>query len=145
VLQTRTVTDPEGTRWRISIRWLPWKLRRRSVGEDGVDLAGDAGIGSDDLVGGIVAFLVVLVLVVVALPLLVFGIELLALLVVLLLGLLLAAVGVRRLTVEVERVADGRAVRVLERRCRGLAATRRTMRELAEAAERGELPLPNAA
>jgi hypothetical protein len=41
VLQTRHVTDPEGTRYRISIRWPPWKPRRRIVDEDGLGIAGD--------------------------------------------------------------------------------------------------------
>jgi hypothetical protein len=147
VLQTRTVTDPSGTSWRISLRWLPWKPKRRfRLDPDdipGLDMAGDAVSSADDLLGGLGAVVLVVlasIALVALLPLLVLGLELLALLAVLAVGLLLAVAGLGRQVVEVERLSDDGDALVLERHCRGAWAARRALVELARAAEHGELP-----
>ncbi|MEU4418931.1 hypothetical protein [Nocardia salmonicida] len=53
------VTDPSGQTWRVTRRWVPWRLRRREMDPlDGADVASDFG---DDLIIGLVLFAVVLV------------------------------------------------------------------------------------
>ena len=144
-LRTRFAVDPAGTRWRVSIRWLPWTPRSRGPDVGTFDIL-DASAFGDELGVGCVVALVVGAIVLV-LPLALFLLELFVfafVFVVVVLGM--GALGLRRWTVEVEGVAvrdaDDIAQPTVVRRSlarhRGIAAADLAIQATATAIERGE-------
>ncbi|CAM3489058.1 hypothetical protein NODU109028_19260 [Nocardioides dubius] len=125
------VRTPDGQRWRVSRRWVPWRRRTRSMDPGGLDV----GFGDDpiSLVLGILALIVLI-------PVLLLG--LIALLEMLLLVVLLPVV-------IVARVVFGRRWYVEVRRgfrpwCEEAggdwAASRARIAELAAEIEAGQIP-----
>lgn len=54
------VTDPQGQTWRVTRRWVPWRLRRRELDPfDSADVT--SALGPEDLIFGLIFFVVVLV------------------------------------------------------------------------------------
>lgn len=132
------VTDPEGQVWRVSRRWLPWRVRLRDLRDHAPNpISGGGDI--DDLLVGIlfwVAFLVIAAVVPIVLSLLFLPLEVLALVIV----LPLAVIG---------RITFGRKWHVELRRGwrpwteveagRWREATL-TIHQLADAVRRGDIP-----
>lgn len=146
-LQSRIVTAPDGARWRVSVRWMPWTPRTRvrwRSGDgawDGLDVASFA---ADDAAGCAIglAVAVVVLLLVVALPIVLLVLEV-AVLVALAIPLvvLLALVGITSWQVEVEseRLHDPR--RYLVESHRGTRAADAAIADIATRIERGLLRL----
>lgn len=137
-LQTRFATDPSGHRWRVSVRWLPWKPRTGDMARDatGLDLP-DFG-GFDDELGLGCAFLLVLALFIVLVPIGIFLLEVMLLVIVFVLLVLLGgALGLRRWTIEVEGPEPASYVSRIVARHRGVRAADASMRSISEAIERG--------
>jgi hypothetical protein len=94
------VQSPDGQVWRVSRRWVPWRQRIRDVDP----LSGfGTDVPVDDLVAGIVLFLVLLVLVPIMLIAAVAGVEFLLLLLVLPFAVLGRMLFGRQWRVEVRR------------------------------------------
>lgn len=146
-LQSRIVTAPDGSRWRVSVRWMPWTPRQRMRMRDGGDswsALDVASFAADDVAGcavGIVIAVAVLLLVV-ALPILLLVLEV-ALLVALAIpvAVLLGIVGITSWQVEVEseseRLHESR--RYLVEHHRGTRAADEAITDLAQRIERGLL------
>jgi len=134
------LTSPDGSQWRVTRRWLPWRLRRRDPQVAG-DVALDATSAADGILLAAGLFLLVLV-VTVALPWVLVGavvaIELTLLLVLLPLAMLLRVLKVSGWPIEVRR--EGRVVHAES--VHGWAASAVRMRALSDAIERGESPGP---
>ncbi|UUW92344.1 hypothetical protein ABFU82_00250 [Nocardioides sp. WV_118_6] len=77
------VRDPQGRTWRVTRRWVPWRLRRRKVDPDLL-------VGGDDPISCLVVFVVGLVVLPLLLIVVVFALE------ALLLALLLPVVALAR-------------------------------------------------
>lgn len=144
-LQSRVVTDPDGDRWRVSVRWTPWWPRRRK--DDWIDpnsLGDTLFLGADDAAGCLFSIAVVLVVVsvVVFLPVALFLLEV-ALLVVLAVPLVtvLALVGATAWRIEVELEDPVEQKRSLLQYHRGLRAADAAIQDLADRIERGTLTL----
>jgi hypothetical protein len=150
-LQSRIVTDPQGVRWRVSVRWTPWWPRLRFRSDGAQDTASDAawlmpdGVGVDLLDGCLAMFAIFLVLVVLiaVLPFLLFAFEVALLIAVgVPVVLLLAAAGVTSWRIEVEHEgAHTNKRRILETH-RGLLAADAAIYNLANQIQSGDLPLP---
>ena len=104
LLRSRVVTDPSGTRWRVSVRWMPWQRRLRGEAFDG--MPDPTGFDGAD-VEGCAPFVLILLLIVLMPVLLGLGEVVLLFLVALPLSIVAAIVGLRRWTVEVQ-FEDGR-------------------------------------
>jgi len=129
------VKDPQGRTWRVSRRWVPWRRRLKGWVENAPDMP---ALGDDpiSLVIGLVLLVLLLPLVVVAL---VAALELLLLLLVLPFAVLLRVVLGRHWTVETRWdfhlwwEGPGGTWR----------ESRAAIAEVAEAIQRGEVPLSN--
>lgn len=132
-LQTRFATDPTGTRWRVSVRWMPWGLRFRGGDEAlGVfDLGSFAGFSDGCAV--LFVILVVLAMIPVAFFIVELGVFLIVFAVVVLLG---GLTGLRQWAIEVESVPSG-TVRWIVSRQRGVGAADAALTAVAEAIEHG--------
>ncbi|GAW50848.1 MULTISPECIES: hypothetical protein [unclassified Nocardioides] len=95
------VSSPDGTTWRVSRRWVPWRRRLKGA-LDGVP---DLGIGSlgDDPISVIVGIVLLIILIPFILLALVAGVELLLVLLVLPFAVLGRMLLGRHWTVEVRR------------------------------------------
>lgn len=150
-LQSRIVTAPDGSRWRVSVRWMPWtpkrRLRRRNA-DGSLDALDLASVAPDDLAGCAIAITIVvmLALVVVALPIVLMALEV-AMLVALAvpIAVLLGIVGITSWQVEVEtgRLHDSR--RYVVEHHRGTRAADHAIADLAQRIERGLLRPDDAA
>lgn len=135
------VVDPAGETWRIKRRWLPWRLRRRSIEDLDFpdDIPGD-GI-ADDLFIGLAIFVGVLVLAVVLPVVLVLAIvvaEFLLLLLLLPVFVIMRAAFVARWPIEAwqgDRLVWFDAVR-------GWGTSRRRMLDVADGIRLGNPPVP---
>lgn len=134
------LTSPDGSQWRVTRRWLPWRLRRRDPEVAG-DVALDATSAADGILLALGLFLLVLV-VTVALPWVLVGavvaLELVLLLVLLPLAMLLRVLRVAGWPLEVRR--EGHVVHAESVHGWGASAAR--LRALGEAIERGDAPGP---
>ena len=147
-LQSRIVTDPQGVRWRVSVRWTPWWPRMR-FGRGSSERAVDNGWWvpdlpvDPDLDAGCLVFFVVLFLVifvVAVLPFLVFAFEVALLIAVAVpLALLLGFLGIARFHIEVEREGAYGDKRVLLERHRGFMTADAAIEQLAQALRSGQL------
>ncbi|HVF73499.1 MAG TPA: hypothetical protein VM938_00515 [Acidimicrobiales bacterium] len=105
----KVVTAPDGTRWRVGRRWLPWQFRRRSL-----DLADwpwlmDSPVAMADdvigcLAGGFLALLATVLFFVVILPVVVAAVEAALLVVAVVLGVAARFVFRRPWIVQASRV-----------------------------------------
>jgi len=111
---------------RVRFRFLPWRLRRRVKGHDGVDGSDFLDV-VDEPAGLVLGLFVVLLLLLlpVTLGLLLLPLELALVLLIALGELLLRALHLRPWTLAVEQRIDGRWVPVERVQRRGLAAARR--------------------
>lgn len=146
---TRTAHAPDGTDYKISLRWLPWRPRVR---RDPLSSADDAGTSwwmlddfgaADDLAGlGLALILIVVaVLAVVFFPVLFAIAEIIVLVLIALpLAILASIVGLKSFEVEVEP-AGTRHQPLLVTHARGFVSAERTMRRLKRQLEAGEQPL----
>ena len=94
------VRDPQGQRWRVTRRWVPWRRRLRGVDSGPLDLV--SGLG-DDPISAVIA----IVLVILALPFIAFSLvvaaELLLLLLLLPFAVLARVLLGRHWTIEARR------------------------------------------
>lgn len=146
-LQSRIVTAPDGARWRVSVRWMPWTPRQRMrirSGEDSWSALDVATFAADDVAGCAVGLLVavVVLLLVVALPIVLLVLEV-AVLVALAIpaAVLLALVGITRWQVEVESERLHEPRRWLVEYHRGTRAADAAIADIAGRIERGLLRL----
>jgi hypothetical protein len=116
----------------VSVRWLPWRWRRRL---EGGDVLGAAIYGAEGPLSLLVMFVLALALAAL-LPVLWLVFELaLVLSVALPLVTVLGIIGITRWSIEVER----EAVRLVMARHRGVRAAEQSMASIATAIERGTL------
>jgi hypothetical protein len=144
-LQSRIVTDPDGVRWRVSVRWTPWWPRRRFTTGDWTPdpLLLDIG-GADEALGCLIPFIIAfLVLAVIALlPVLVFVFEVALLLAAAIpLVLLLALAGIASWRIEVELEGAYEQKRWLLEQHRGIRAADDAIYNLANRIQSGDLRL----
>ena len=131
------VTSPDGTTWRVSRRWVPWRRRVRDT-TDRLPNLPEGGIG-DDPISLIIGLLLLIVLLPFFLLMLVAGIELLLILVVMPFAIVGRVLFGRHWTVEVrqswrayseEQVGSWRSAGV-------------RISEIAESLQRGDVPEQN--
>lgn len=134
------IEDPSGETWRIKRRWLPWRLRKRDLD---IQPDGGSGIdGGDDLVIGLVVFIMMLLVVLfapVVAVLAIFVAELMLLLLFLPLFVVLRAAFVARWPIEAwhgKKLVHAEAVR-------GWGTSHRRMVELADNVRLGSWPVPS--
>lgn len=129
-----TVTDPSGTTWRVSRRWVPWRRRLRDhdlpYRTPSLDAVGDDPVS---MVLGLVALVLVLPLVMISLLV---ALELLLLLLLLPLAVLARVVLGRHWRVEVRRGWT----HVWEAPAGDWRASEQKIQEIADAITRGDLP-----